>query len=110
MGGIMKRFAQFVLASSMMSVITVPALAHHSAAAFNTQQEIKVTGPVTVYSFKNPHIYMTVQVRRPDGSTGLMEVESGAASVLNGLGFTKDSVRVGEVVTITGNPSRANPD
>jgi hypothetical protein len=39
-----------------------------------------------------------------------MDVEAGAASVLNGLGFTKDSLKVGDVVTITGNPARRNPD
>src|SRR5262249_11566670 len=39
-----------------------------------------------------------------------MEVEAGAASVLNPLGFNKDSVKVGDVVTISGNPSRNNPD
>jgi hypothetical protein len=37
-----------------------------------------------------------------------MEVEAGAPSVLNPLGFTKDSVKVGDLVTIAGNPSRTN--
>ena len=63
-----------------------------------------------VYTFKNPHVYMTVEVKKADGSTGMLEVEAGAASVLNPLGFNKDSVKVGEVVTITGNPSRNSPD
>jgi hypothetical protein len=39
-----------------------------------------------------------------------MEVEAGAASVLNPLGFTRSSIAVGDVVTISGNPSRSNPD
>ena len=51
-----------------------------------------------------------VQNAGPDGSTGAMEVEAGAASVLNGLGFKKDSVAAGDVVTIVGNPSRNYPD
>ena len=106
----MKRIAEFALACSLTIAIAAPALAHHSAAAYNTQQEIKVTGAVRVYTFKNPHVYMTVEVRKPDGSAGMMEVEAGAASVLNPLGFNKDSVKVGEVVTITGNPARSNPD
>jgi hypothetical protein len=63
-----------------------------------------------VYTFKNPHVYMTIEVKKADGSTGLVEVEAGAASVLNPLGFNKDSVKVGDVVTITGNPSRNSPD
>jgi len=106
----MKRIAELAVACSMSVVLAAPALAHHSAAAFDTQKEIKVTGNVKVYTFKNPHVYMTVEVRKPDGTTSVVEVEAGAASVLNPLGFTKDSVKVGELVTITGNPGRSNPD
>ena len=39
-----------------------------------------------------------------------VEVEVGAAAVLNPLGFTRDSVAVGDVVTIVGNPARSKPD
>ena len=107
----MKRIPKIALACMMSSALAVPALAHHSAAAFDSQKTVQVKGTVKVYSFKNPHVYMTVQVRNADGSPGnLMEVEAGAASVLNGLGFTKESVKVGEEVTITGNPGRNAPD
>jgi hypothetical protein len=106
----MTSIARFALVSSIAAFIAAPALGHHSAAAYNTQQEVKINGTVAVYNFKNPHVYMTIQVRKPDGTTGTVDVEAGAASVLNGLGFTKDSLKVGDSVTITGNPSRANPD
>jgi hypothetical protein len=90
-------------------VVAAPALAHHSAAAFNTQQEVRITGTVTEYRFANPHVYLTVQVKGDDGSTRSVDVEAGAAAVLNGLGFTKNSVAIGDVVTIVGNPGRKNP-
>jgi hypothetical protein len=106
----MKTIAKAVLISFVLPALAVPALAHHSAAAYNTQQEIKVTGTITEYKFKNPHVYMTLQVKNPDGSSKMIEVEAGAASVLSPLGFTRDSVAVGDVVTIAGNPARSNPD
>jgi Family of unknown function (DUF6152) len=106
----MNKTAMLILACSLSIALTVPVLAHHSAAAFDTQKEVKVTGTITEYRFKNPHVYMVLQVKRADGSTSSMEVEAGAASVLNPLGFTKDSVAVGDVVTISGNPGRNNPD
>jgi len=106
----MNNIVRFVLACSVSIALAAPAIAHHSAAAFDTQKEIKVTGTVTEYRFKNPHIYMVLQVKRADGSTSAMEVEAGAASVLNPLGFTKDSVAVGDVVTVSGNPGRNYPD
>jgi hypothetical protein len=106
----MNRIAAFVLVSAM-SLISVPrALAHHSAAAFDTRQEVKTTGTVTQFTFRNPHVYLTLQVKKPDGSTATLEVEAGAASVLNPLGFNRNSIAVGDVVTIVGNPARAKPD
>jgi hypothetical protein len=106
----MNTLTRLALVCVLIAAIAAPVLAHHSAAAYNTQQEVKVTGAVTVYNFKNPHVYLTLQVKKPDGSTGTMDVEAGAASVLNPLGFTKDSLKVGDMVTITGNPSRNSPD
>lgn len=105
----MKTLPTLALATIAL-VCAVPALAHHSAAAYDTQKDVKISGTVVQYRFANPHVYITLQVRRDDGSTSIMEVEAGAASVLNGLGFTKDSVRVGEVVTVVGNPGRARPE
>lgn len=90
--------------------LAAPALAHHSAAAYDTQKEITVTGTVTRYRFTNPHVYVTLDVKRDDGSLAKVEVEAGAASVLNGLGFTRNSIAVGEVVRIVGNPARDNPN
>ena len=90
--------------------LALPALAHHSAAAFDTQREVKTTGTVTAYRFANPHVYITVQAKKADGSPVVLEVEAGAASVLNGLGFTRNSIAVGDVVTILGNPARSRPD
>ena len=91
-------------------VLTVPVVAHHSAAAFDTQKNVTLTGTLTKYRFANPHIFLTLDVKKEDGSTTSVEVEAGAASVLNGLGFTQDKLKVGDIITITGNPSRKTPD
>jgi Family of unknown function (DUF6152) len=106
----MSAITKTLLACSMSLALTAPVLAHHSAAAYDTQKEVKVTGTVLQYRYANPHVYLTLQVKKDDGSVSTMEVEAGAAAVLNGLGFTKDSVKSGEVVTIVGNPARSKPD
>jgi hypothetical protein len=107
----MKTVTRLTLACSAALVLGgVPALAHHSAAAFDTQKEVTVNGTVKSYRFANPHVQLLVTVKKDDGSSVDMDVEAGAASVLNGLGFSKDSLKVGDVVTITGNPARQNPD
>ena len=106
----MNRIAASVLVASIVLAAASQTFAHHSAAAFDTQKEVRATGTVTAFAFRNPHVYLVLQVKRPDGSTGSVEVEAGAASVLNPLGFTRNSLAVGDTVTIVGNPARAKPD
>jgi len=106
----MTNIAKIVLAGFVLVTLAAPALAHHSAAAYDTQKEVRLSGTITQYRFGNPHVYMILQVRKPDGTTNAVEVEAGAASVLNPLGFKKDSLAVGDVVTIVGNPGRNNAD
>jgi hypothetical protein len=101
--------ARFALLLSFSLLAAMPVRAHHSAAAFDTQQQVKTTGTVTAYRFANPHVYLTIQVKNGDGSTVAVEVEAGAASVLNGLGFGRSAIAVGDVVTIVGNPGRRDP-
>jgi len=68
----MNRIASFVLVCSLSLAFAPRALAHHSAAAFDTQQQVKATGTVTEISFRNPHLYLTLQVRKADGSTATL--------------------------------------
>src|SRR5262245_32145929 len=98
-----------VVCAASMALVT-PVLAHHSAAAYDTQKQVTVAGAVIQYRFANPHVYLTLQVTNSAGAATLVQVEAGAASVLNGLGFRKDSLAIGEMVTIKGNPSKNNPD
>lgn len=102
----MSRIVRLALGCSVALAMAAPALAHHSAAAYNTQQKVTVKGTVTAYQFRNPHVYLTLTVKKDDGTSMPVGVEAGAASVLNGLGFNKDSLKAGDIVTIVGNPSR----
>src|SRR5256712_12877051 len=106
----MANIAKIVLACFLSVVVAAPVLAHHSAAAYDTQKEVRLSGTITQYRFGNPHVYMILQVKKADGTTEAVEVEAGAASVLNPLGFKKDSLAVGDVVSVVGNPGRDNPD
>src|SRR3954470_3498105 len=107
----MNKVTRLTLACSASLMLgSVTAVAHHSAAAFDTQKQVTVNGTVKSYRYANPHVQLLVTVKKDDGSTVDMDVEAGAASVLNGLGFGKDSLKVGDLVSITGNPARQNAD
>ena len=53
----MNKIAKFILVCSMPVALAVPALAHHSTAAYDTEKEVRATGTGTLYRFANPHIY-----------------------------------------------------
>lgn len=94
------------LIAVVLAAAGLPAAAHHSAAQFDTALNVSVTGVVTKYDWRNPHVYMALEVTAPDGSTHEQPIEAGASSVLLPLGLTPAAVTIGERVTIRGNPSR----
>jgi hypothetical protein len=78
-----------------------PVVAHHSfAAEFDVNKQLKVHGTVTKMEWINPHSWMYVDVKDPDGKVTNWRFELGAPSSLFRLGWKKDSVPVGLEVDI----------
>ena len=99
-----------LLVCAVAAAVCMPALGHHSPAAFDTKTETTITGTITEYSFRNPHVYLTISRKLADGTEVSTEVEAGAGSVIGPLGFTRDAVKVGDVVSISGNPGKRDPE
>jgi hypothetical protein len=86
---------------------TAPALAHHSfAAEYDANAPLTVTGTVTKVEWQNPHIYFYVDVKGADGSVANWAVEGSTPNQLRRRGWGKDSLRVGDVVTVEGFKAR----
>lgn len=84
------------------------AFAHHSAAVFyHLDREMTVSGTVTEFRMGNPHARIYFDVRETDGSTSKWMAEGGSRTVMLRTGWSGDEVKVGDVVTIHGHPSRA---
>jgi hypothetical protein len=80
--------------------------AHHSPAAFDRSREVLLEGTVTRFAYNNPHTYLTIETVDDEGRPVAQEVEVGPISTMLPLGLTRDSLRVGERVTVRANPSR----
>ena len=81
--------------------------AHHSFAVFfDDTKTIEITGSVTEFRFSNPHAIISLEVKNKAGATEEWKAETNAVTLLKRRGWTKDSVKPGEVVTINGWPSR----
>jgi len=81
----------------------VPTLAHHSfVAEYDRNQPIKFSGTVTKVEWMNPHIYYYVDVKDQSGKVTNYAVEGGTPNQLYRQGWRKDSLRVGDVITVSG--------
>ena len=79
------------------------ASAHHAfAAEFDANKPVKFTGKVTKMEWVNPHAWLHVDVKQPDGTVENWAVEAGTPNVLYRRGFTKDSLLAGTEVVVDG--------
>jgi hypothetical protein len=100
----MKRTAlRFTSAVFGLLFLSTPLLAHHSfAAEYDSKKPIKLTGTVTKVEWMNPHIYYYVDVRDASGKVTNYAVEGGTPNNLRRQGWGKDSLKVGDTVTVDG--------
>lgn len=84
-----------------------PAMAHHSFAVFfDPSKSVTVTGKVTAFRFTNPHGTIALDVTTPDGKLEHWRAETNAPVILVRRGWTRDVIKPGDTVTITGWPAR----
>jgi hypothetical protein len=79
------------------------ALAHHSFAVFFWPDKmVTITGKVTEFQFRNPHGEITIEAKTEKGQPEIWQVETNSPGVLRRRGWSKDSLKAGEMVTIEG--------
>jgi len=88
-------------------MVTPPAQAHHSSAAFYViSASITITGTVTEFRFINPHARVYLKVMDEKGESVVWLAEGANAGVLRRRGWTGTELKPGDRITVTGAPSR----
>jgi hypothetical protein len=102
--------------NSVMRVVTVavgllivsgPMSAHHSNAIFEAGKRVTVTGVVTEWFWANPHCLLSLDVKGTDGQVVRWVVETQAPPNMIPHGWSRQSFKPGEEVTITLEPARS---
>jgi Family of unknown function (DUF6152) len=98
---------KFVLSRAIACAIWLasglPAPAHHSAAAeFDSTKKIDLTGVVTKVEWTNPHAHFYIDVKDPGGNAANWNLELASPNVLIRNGWKRNSIKPGDMVSVTG--------
>jgi hypothetical protein len=106
----MKGRLLMVLTVTLMAA-GLTARAHHSfAATYEESKTTKIEGRLVQFLFRNPHSFVHVMAPDETGQEQRWAVEWGGAGQLAGQGVTRETLKPGDVVVITGNPGRNAAD
>lgn len=102
----MKRQIFVAPLAAATALLCAPAHAHHSMAMFDQSKVEVITGTVVRLDWTNPHMYLTVETKGPDGKTVLIEGEGVGVTQANVDGLKREDLKPGTPVVVRINPNR----
>jgi Family of unknown function (DUF6152) len=107
----MKHYIRLVFVAVALIAIGRPAAAHHSfVSTYDPTKTIEIDGQVAQFLFRNPHSSLHVIARDKDGEEHRWTIEWSTVSQLGAKGITRDTLRIGDHVIVTGYPGRRADD
>lgn len=92
-----------------VAMVMTPVFAHHASGPFyDPDRRVEIEGTVKRFVFRNPHAFLFVEVADASGAITEWQIELGAPVSLQRTGWTPDTLPMGMVVKVTGQPSRAD--
>ena len=100
--------SRFVVA---LCLALVPAAwAHHSQSEYDSRKKVEVEGTVSKVEWKSPHAWIYVDVTNDKGEKVNWHFELPSPNTLMRRGWTRDSLKIGDRIKVTGSPARNDPD
>jgi hypothetical protein len=92
------------------SAVAIPLFGHHSfSAEFDRAKPITLTGTVTKVEWANPHARFFIDVKDENGKVNNWDLELASPNGLMRRGWTRNSLKIGDVVTVTGWAAKVAP-
>lgn len=93
-----------------VAIVVLAAHAHHSVSGYyDTDKQVALDGSVIEFQFVNPHPWVTIEVKDASGSAQRWRLEMDNLSELSEVGMTRESLKPGNRVVVSGNPAREKP-
>jgi len=106
----MKQKLLSLMAAAMGLWLAVPAFGHHSLAATYLDKEVKLDGKILDLLLRNPHSFLQIEAPDENGVMQRWSLEWRSSGQLGQAGIKRDTLKVGDEITITMNPSRTPGD
>jgi uncharacterized protein DUF6152 len=99
-----KQVAFTGLLTAALALTSSPAWSHHSHAMFDHDKEVTITGTVSQWIFRNPHVFLYVDAKAESGETVTYTVEMSNITNMLKVGFSATTFKAGDKVTVTMHP------
>ncbi len=101
-----KKFRGNAAAAIVLLAISLPLLAHHGTAVYDTSKTLTVKGTVAEYVWANPHVYVKVDAKDDSGTVVRWTLEAQNPITETDLGWTKNTFKAGDEVEIDVKPAK----
>jgi hypothetical protein len=92
-----------------VAFVMTPVIAHHASGPFyDPDRRVEIEGTVKRFVFRNPHAFLFVDVAEANGTTTEWQIELGAPVSLQRTGWTPETLPMGLIIKVSGQPSRAD--
>src|SRR5262245_20471845 len=99
----MTHYRTLLASAAISAIVTVPAVAHHPfATEFDWKKPVTLEGKITSVAWSNPHAELRLEGTDESGAPANWSVELGGLAALARAGWTRDTLKPGERITVDG--------